>query len=233
MRKIFLGIILGLFLFGNCFGLTLPAVPPERCISIHGVICENEDALGVRREVSLLELTQKLIEMDRTGGDIRIYIQSPGGIVDIGLSIIDTIKSLKNDVQILVHGDASSMAMYILAVGTKGKRAITKHTQILVHRMTFVQGKEFTPSPFGPFYFPEEGKEKEGWTEEEQERWWKERWRSNYLRKTQIKVDTILFKHTLVTPKELADWDDDIIFADTIIKYEIADGIYTGEKGEQ
>lgn len=229
MRKIVLGIILGLFLFGNCFGLMLPKVSPERCVSIHGVICESEDVLGVKRRVSLLELTQKLIELDRTEGDIRIYVHSPGGIVSVGLSLIDTIESLKNDVQILVHGDASSMAMYILAVGTKGKRAITKHTQILVHKMTFVQEQEFTPSPFGPFYFSEEEEEGE-WTEEEQEKWWKERWRSNYLRKTQIKVDTILFEHTLVTPKELADWDDDIIFADTIVEYEIADGIWEGEK---
>lgn len=226
MRKIFLGIILGLFLFGNCFGLMLPKVPPERCFSIHGVICENEDVLGVKRKVSLLELTQKLIEIDRTEGDIRIYIQSPGGIVDIGLSIIDTIRSLKNDVQILVHGNASSMAMYILAVGTKGKRAITKHTQILVHKMSFVDESLI---PQYPFFIPEEKREEEEWSEGEQERWWGERWRQKYLRETQIKVDAILFEHTLVTPKELADWDDDIIFADTIIKYGIADGVYEGE----
>lgn len=229
MKKLILGIALVVFLIGNCFGIMLPKVLPERCVSIHGVICEDDGLLGISKKVSLLALTQKLIELDRTDGDIRIYMQSPGGIVDIGLSIIDTIKSLKNDVQILVHGDASSMAMYILAVGTKGKRAVTKHTRIYVHQVQFV--KESAPLPY-PFFIPMEEEEREEWTEEEQERWWRERWRQKYLRKTQITVDEILFEHTLVTHKELSDWNDDIIYADTIVKYEIADGVYEGE-GEE
>lgn len=230
MKRVLLGIVLGMFLacflLTQCFALMLPEVLPERCVSIHGVICEDGGLFGEKKEESLLGLTQKLIELDRTEGDIRIYMHSPGGIVSIGLSLIDTIKSLKNDVQVLVHGDASSMAMYILAVGTKGKRAITKHTQILVHQMSFV--RESNPEPMYPSWIPKEEKEKE-WTEEEQEKWWEERWRQKYLRKIQITVDGILYKHTLVTPKELARWDDDIIFADTIIKYEIADGIWEGE----
>jgi len=227
MRKIFFGIVLGLFLFGNCMGVTLPSVPPERCVSIHGVICEEGGLPGAPKKDSLLELTQKLIELDRTEGDIRIYMHSPGGVISVGLSIIDTIKSLKNDVQILVHGDASSMAMYILSVGTKGKRAITPHTQILVHKAQYAQ----SPTPSYPFFIPEEGeKDEEEWTEEEQGRWWEEGWRSKYLREIQIVCDTILFEHTKVTPKELSEWNDDIIYADTIIKYEIADGIYMGER---
>jgi len=221
-----------LLIAGNAYGLRLPQVPAERCVSIHGVICEDEDAFfKPKKETNLLELTQKLIELDRTPGDIRIYLHSIGGVVSTGLSIIDTIKSLKNDVQILCHGNASSLAMYILSVGTKGKRAITEHTQILVHKAQYADEPNYPP--FYPYYQPAPGEEEEGeesWTEEEQERWREEKWRQNYLRAIQIIMDDILYKHTKVTPKEMAEWDNDIIFADTIIKYEIADGIYEGEK---
>jgi len=212
-----------LLMTGRVYGLRLPEVPPERCISIHGFICEEENE---GRE-SLLKLTQKLIELDRSEGDIRIYLFSPGGIVQIGFSLVDTIMSLRNDVQIVAHGEASSMAMYILAVGSKGKRAITRHTQIFIHRAEMIE-----PIPFTilPYLMPEQQEERE-WTEEEQKNWWEERWKKNYLLKIEVLLDDILFEHTRVTQKELAEWDDDYIYADTIIKYGIADGIYEGEVG--
>jgi len=225
MKKVLLGIVLGLFLFGTCFGLMLSEVPSERCITIHD-IREDSWISEIDEGNNRIDfIIQKLIELDRTNGDIRIYMHSPGGYIRTGLGLIDVIKTLKNDIQILVHGEASSMGLYILAVGTKGKRVITKHTEIFIHRAELAQ----RDWPFFPFFPEKEIDENGEWTEEEQEQWWEERYIQQYVKDVETKCDDILFEHTKVTPKELADWNDTFIYADTILKYGIADGIYEGE----
>lgn len=54
--------------------------------------------------------------------DISMYINSPGGSVYDGLSIIDTMNYIDCDVSTVGAGMAASMGAILLASGEKGKR---------------------------------------------------------------------------------------------------------------
>jgi len=66
--------------------------------------------------------------------DIYIYINSPGGSVSAGLAIYDTIRYIKCDVSTICVGLAASMAAFLLAGGTKGKRFALPNSEIMIHQ---------------------------------------------------------------------------------------------------
>jgi ATP-dependent Clp protease protease subunit len=68
------------------------------------------------------------------GKDIALYINSPGGNVDAGFAIYDTMRSLDSDVATVAMGLAASMGQFLLVGGTAGKRFALRHSQILMHQ---------------------------------------------------------------------------------------------------
>lgn len=66
--------------------------------------------------------------------DIYLYINSPGGSVNAGFGIYDTMKHLKCDVHTICVGLAASMGAFLLAAGTKGKRSSLANSQIMIHQ---------------------------------------------------------------------------------------------------
>jgi ATP-dependent Clp protease protease subunit len=68
------------------------------------------------------------------GRDISLYINSPGGSVDAGFAIYDTMQSLDSDVVTVAMGLAASMGQFLLVAGTPGKRFALRHSQILMHQ---------------------------------------------------------------------------------------------------
>jgi len=68
------------------------------------------------------------------GRDISLYINSPGGSVDAGFAIYDTMRSLESDVATVAMGLAASMGQFLLVAGTAGKRFALRHSQILMHQ---------------------------------------------------------------------------------------------------
>ena len=68
------------------------------------------------------------------GKDISLYINSPGGSVDAGFAIYDTMRSLESDVATVAMGLAASMGQFLLVAGTAGKRYALRHSQILMHQ---------------------------------------------------------------------------------------------------
>lgn len=78
-----------------------------------------------------------LLEMEESSPDedIVIYIDSPGGDVRAGMSMIDTMDVLSCDVRTICVGQAYSMAAIILMCGTKGKREILPHSYVLIHQL--------------------------------------------------------------------------------------------------
>ena len=66
--------------------------------------------------------------------DISLYINSPGGIVNQGFAIIDTMNLIKSDVRTYCLGQAFSMASIILACGKKGKRYILPNAEVMIHQ---------------------------------------------------------------------------------------------------
>ena len=66
--------------------------------------------------------------------DISLYINSPGGSITSGMAIYDTMNFIKCDVSTICIGMAASMASFLLAAGTKGKRIALPNSEILIHQ---------------------------------------------------------------------------------------------------
>lgn len=65
---------------------------------------------------------------------IDLYINSPGGCVSSGLSIIDTMNFIKAPVSTICTGMAASMAAVILACGEKDLRRALPHSEVMIHQ---------------------------------------------------------------------------------------------------
>jgi ATP-dependent Clp protease protease subunit len=66
--------------------------------------------------------------------DISLYINSPGGVVNSGLAIYDTMQFLRAPVSTICIGMAASMAAVLLAAGAKGKRYALPNSRIMIHQ---------------------------------------------------------------------------------------------------
>lgn len=66
--------------------------------------------------------------------DIWLYINSPGGSVDSGMAIFDTMQWISNDVATVAMGLAASMGQFLLSAGTRGKRFALPHSRIMMHQ---------------------------------------------------------------------------------------------------
>jgi ATP-dependent Clp protease, protease subunit len=67
--------------------------------------------------------------------DIKIYINSPGGVVTSALAIYDTMQYVKPDIQTICVGSAASAASVLLAAGKKGKRMILPNGEVMIHQV--------------------------------------------------------------------------------------------------
>ncbi len=75
-----------------------------------------------------------LLEADKPGKEIKIYINSPGGVVTSGMVMYDTIKLIKSPVSTICMGLAASMGSILLSCGTKGKRFIFPSGEVMIHQ---------------------------------------------------------------------------------------------------
>ena len=66
--------------------------------------------------------------------DISLYINSPGGLVNAGLAIFDTMNFITPDVNTICMGTCASMAAIILAAGAKGKRYALPNSEVMIHQ---------------------------------------------------------------------------------------------------
>jgi ATP-dependent Clp protease protease subunit len=77
----------------------------------------------------LLYLAQE--DADR---EIQMYINSPGGQIDAGLAIYDTMHLIQPQVATTCIGMAASMGAVLLGGGAKGKRSALPNSRILIHQ---------------------------------------------------------------------------------------------------
>jgi ATP-dependent Clp protease protease subunit len=66
--------------------------------------------------------------------DVKLFINTPGGDVDSGLAIVDTMNFIVPDISTIVMGMSASMGSIISSSGTRGKRFILPHSKILIHQ---------------------------------------------------------------------------------------------------
>ena len=75
-----------------------------------------------------------LLNAEDPHSDIYLYINSPGGSVDSGMAIFDTMQWISNDVATVAMGLAASMGQFLLSAGTPGKRYALPHSRIMMHQ---------------------------------------------------------------------------------------------------
>ncbi len=98
----------------------------ERIIFVTGAI---EDHMANLVVAQLL-----FLEAEDPKKDIFLYVNSPGGSVTAGLSIVDTMNHIKPDVHTVCTGMAASMGSIILSQGAKGKRSILPNAEVMIHQ---------------------------------------------------------------------------------------------------
>src|SRR6516162_2401163 len=88
-----------------------------------------DDVLANLIVAQLLYLAQE--DPDR---EIQMYINSPGGHIDAGLAIYDTMHLIQPQVATTCIGMAASMGAVLLGGGAKGKRSALPNSRILIHQ---------------------------------------------------------------------------------------------------
>lgn len=91
---------------------------------------------GVVDDKSAKDVVNKLLllDADKPGQEIKLYINSPGGVVTSGMVMYDTIKLIQSPVSTICMGLAASMGSILLSVGKKGKRFIYPHAEVMIHQ---------------------------------------------------------------------------------------------------
>lgn len=90
---------------------------------------------GMVDDKSARHVVDRLLYLDSLGdGEIKFYINSPGGYVTSGFSIYDTIKAIKSPVSTICTGLAASMGSLLLSAGEKGRRFIQPHARVMIHQ---------------------------------------------------------------------------------------------------
>jgi ATP-dependent Clp protease, protease subunit len=98
---------------------------------------------GVNEHTANIVVAQLLhLAYEDSKKDIKLYINSPGGIVNDGMAIYDTIQYISPDVQTIGIGLQASMGAFLLSSGTKGKRFALPNSRIMIHQPSSgTQGK--------------------------------------------------------------------------------------------
>ncbi|MBP9686781.1 MAG: ATP-dependent Clp protease proteolytic subunit [Candidatus Doudnabacteria bacterium] len=142
----------------------------------------------------------QLLFLDAEGkSDIKLYINSPGGVATAAFGIYDTMQHIKSDVATICVGQAASAASLLLSAGAKGKRYTLPSSRIMIHQvMGGAEGQQ---------------------TDVEI--------RAKEMRRIKDRLNAILAKHTGKTEKQIeADTDRDYFMsAEDAKKYGIVDKI--------
>jgi ATP-dependent Clp protease, protease subunit len=99
----------------------------DRIIMLHDDVNEHSASVIVAQLLFLESESDK---------DIHFYINSPGGSVIAGLSILDTMRFVKCDVSTIVMGQAASMGSLLASSGAAGKRLILPSARHMIHQVS-------------------------------------------------------------------------------------------------
>lgn len=97
----------------------------DRLLWVAGPVNDNMSTI-VQAQLMFLDNTD-----DR---DITMHIDSPGGSVKSGLSMVDVMEWIKSDIKTVNTGMAASMGSVLLGAGTKGKRSSLRHSTTMLHQ---------------------------------------------------------------------------------------------------
>ncbi len=183
----------------------------ERAFDIFSLLLKERIVfLGtpINDQIANLIIAQLLyLEREDPDKDIQLYIHCPGGIINSGLAIYDTMQLIRCDVSTICVGLAASMGTVLLAAGTKGKRYALPNSTIHMHQpMGGAQGQAADIAIA-----------------------------AKEILRMQDVIRSILVKHTGQPLEKIAhDTDRDFYMnAEAAMQYGIIDEILTGAKGKE
>jgi ATP-dependent Clp protease protease subunit len=97
----------------------------ERIIWVAGVVDDNMSTI-VQAQLMFLDSTDS--------NDITMHVDSPGGSVKSGLSMVDVMDYVNSDIRTINTGMAASMGSVLLGAGTKGKRGSLRFSRTMLHQ---------------------------------------------------------------------------------------------------
>jgi ATP-dependent Clp protease protease subunit len=99
----------------------------DRILWVAGVVNDNMSTI-VQAQLMYLDSVEKR--------DITMHVDSPGGSVKSGLSMVDVMRYIKSDVATINTGMAASMGSILLSSGTKGKRSSLNFSKVMIHQVS-------------------------------------------------------------------------------------------------
>ncbi len=145
-----------------------------------------------------------LMPKDKAPNTIHLYINSPGGLVDSCMHLIDTIKQSRIPVHTYGMGSIASCGVMLMMSGVKGHRYLTQNTAVMSH--------EFSGGQKGQYHDMLDSKKHMDWTNE--------KLLEHYIKCTG-KSKTYIRKH-LLAPKT-----DHWLTPEEAVKHGIADKVIT------
>ncbi len=97
----------------------------DRLLWVAGPVNDHMSTI-VQAQLMFLDSTDK--------SDITMHIDSPGGSVKSGLSMVDVMEYISCDIRTVNTGMAASMGSVLLGAGTKGKRSSLRFSQTMLHQ---------------------------------------------------------------------------------------------------
>ena len=97
----------------------------ERLLWVAGPVDDNMSTV-VQAQLMYLDSVDK--------ADITMHIDSPGGSVKSGLSMVDVMDYISCDIRTVNTGMAASMGSVLLGAGTKGKRSSLRFSRTMLHQ---------------------------------------------------------------------------------------------------
>lgn len=97
----------------------------ERIIWVAGEVNDNMSTV-VQAQLMFLDSIDN--------NDITMHIDSPGGSVKSGLSMVDVMDYINSDIRTVNTGMAASMGSILLGAGTKGKRCSLRFSRTMLHQ---------------------------------------------------------------------------------------------------
>ena len=88
----------------------------------------------VNDNMSTIVQAQLMFLDSADNSDITMHIDSPGGSVKSGLSMVDVMDYIKCDIRTVNTGMAASMGSVLLGAGTKGKRSSLRFSRTMLHQ---------------------------------------------------------------------------------------------------
>ena len=185
-----------------------PPAPPKQ----PGEYSKDNGVLFMEKEFNqenCMPLVKMIIEYnlmpkDKAPNTIHLYINSPGGLVDSCMHLIDTIKQSRIPVYTYGMGSIASCGVMLMMSGVKGHRYLTHNTAVMSH--------EFSGGQKGQYHDMLDSKKHMDWTNE--------KLLEHYIKCTG-KTKTYIRKH-LLAPKT-----DHWLTPEEAVKHGIADKVIT------